>query len=194
MIKLKDILNEVKLIPPNRILLKRSTINYIYYFEVNNEIYYVYNFEIENGKVTLNRDLNNLIQFLDSKKIKYEIISSVIIDAKYFILPDKINEVKLVSMNKLPSKIKIDDEEDIDKYPSLKLHIITKEENDNLNEYLEEIDGNDYEYENVIGMTIYDAAKKLDYNSGYLEEWFTTIINGIFPDIITITPYGSNEQ
>jgi hypothetical protein len=201
--KLRQLYNEIKLVPQNRILLQKDR-NSGYYFQDNNKYNHtIYKFELSIGIISFTRNIDSLISFLEKKKIPFTTKKNdflikddkyiVVVDAKYFITPGKLSEIKLVSMNKLPSKIKIYDEEDIDKYPSLKLHIITKEENDNLNEYLKEIDENDYEYEDTTGMTIYDASKKLDSESGYLDEWFTTIINGIFPDIITVTPYGTND-
>lgn len=201
--KLRQLYNEIKLVPQNRILLQKDK-NPGYYFQDDNKYNHtVYKFELDIGEALFTRNTDSLISFLKKKKIPFntkkndfiaiDVKYEVIIDTKYFITPDKLSEIKLVQMDKFPTNIEIYEEKDIDKYPSLKLHIITKEENDNLNEYLKEIDENDYEYEDTTGMTIYDASKKLDSESGYLDEWFTTIINGIFPDIITETPYGTND-
>lgn len=103
------------------------------------------------------------------------------------------NEIKMIPP-KYPRKIKIWEDEDIDKYPVLKNHIIIDSEARSLYDYLQEIADLDYRDMEIVGLTIYDAAWKFDnYGEGYLSEWFTTIINGIFPFIITDTPYGSNE-
>lgn len=85
--KLRKIYNEVKLIPSNRILLKKY--NNDYYFEINNKTYTVYDFEIEDGTITFVHNLSNIKHFLDSKKIKYGTDNvQIYIDAKYFIVPD----------------------------------------------------------------------------------------------------------
>jgi hypothetical protein len=104
--KLKQILSEIKLIPQNRILLKKDDDDY--YFELKNKHLQVWKLELEVGYVSYEEghvDMGNLLEFLDSKKIPYrkkiyEDGDFIRIDAKYFITPDKLNEIKLVKATK----------------------------------------------------------------------------------------------
>jgi hypothetical protein len=100
--KLKQILSEIKLIPQNRILLKKTVYNN-YYFESQGEIYRIDKFELTSPNFTIERDFYNsirkqiFINFLKSKKIPYTIENNIIrVSNKYFICPDKLNEVKLI--------------------------------------------------------------------------------------------------
>jgi hypothetical protein len=97
--KLKQILSEIKLIPQNRILLKKDDDDY--YFDIENRLYPVWSEELIRGTVVFDElESPTLSNFLNMKKIPYEKlpqnhdhkISIIKIDAKYFITPDKINE------------------------------------------------------------------------------------------------------
>lgn len=201
MIKLKQLYNEIKLIPQNRILLKKNA-EPGYYFQDDEKFnHYIYKFELDSGKALFTRNTDSLISFLKKKKIpfntkKSDIITidvkyEVIIDAKYFITPNKLSEIKLVQMDKLPTNIEIYEEKDIDKYPSLKLYKINNLDAKKIYDYFLKVDGDDYTDFKIEGLTVYDASKKLDSESGYLDEWFAHIISALFPNIHIFTPYGT---
>lgn len=107
MIKLRQLYNEVKLIPPNCILLKKyNNNNYDYYFESQGEIFIINLSELRSNTI-IRRFYNDIrkhifLDFLDSKKIKYKILKEediISVDAKYFITPDPINEVKKLNIS-----------------------------------------------------------------------------------------------
>jgi predicted kinase len=112
----KQILSEIKLIPQNRILLQKDKDDlHIYYFQINDEKYYIFEYEIidnNNIKIFNSNNNNNLENFFNSKKIPYTIVNNktLNVDTKYFITPDKLNEIKLLKNPTLPlldiSKIK----------------------------------------------------------------------------------------
>lgn len=107
--KLKQLYNEIKLVPSNRILLRRAEEEDFYFFEIpdSRETLGVHPEELRINKIEFSEfytNLNNLSKFLDSKNIKYERIyynngigvlediEIIRINAKYFIVPDKVNE------------------------------------------------------------------------------------------------------
>lgn len=115
--KLKNLYNEIKLVPSNRILLQRGDEeDNHYYFKAYNTEFGVLKSELLDGIVDWNfltniSTLMNLTRFLDSKKIPYEIIkknyptfyiTNISVDAKHFVAPDKLNEIKLIKATKNP--------------------------------------------------------------------------------------------
>lgn len=107
-----EIINEIKMVPPNRILLKRDG-NYYYFLDSNGYIWEVNKNELRNNIsisfVSTSDMIESLKSFFDKKNIKYKIIKyqfpKILIDKKYFVISDNINEIKLIPNSGLIDKM-----------------------------------------------------------------------------------------
>lgn len=162
MIKLRSILNEIKLVPHNRILLRQDNTNNERYFLIINGIELGIRLEeLQNGIIIWPSDIE-IINALDSKKIKYEINNDdIYVNAKYFIPPDKINEVK-----QIPIQLYKQLEEDIEKLYDLAEKMINNHDewelDSELSSLLNQYNIGDYDFEELINNLSIDQVKELN--------------------------------